>query len=1226
MFKFQYTFVEFFKKEFNLGNIYNSLFKYIEDYNIISFSWCLESWYDSHKELLLPAPPVNYDSSLITSIKLILNQGKTSNHLDYEDILSRLECNKLGYLNPSESTDFNEILSTVARDSISGTNILYDIWCYLDLDKKNFSLSEANDVLVWVNDLIMLVMIRDLRNYVKDLDQTCDEVLLLRNDEKDLLRRLSPSVRKAMSTTRISLTQRIYSGFDTEYVNIEYGVNKLLSYQLALEARVGIFVSRPEGFNIDYNILAEGSEVKTSFTESFKTKVSNLTRLLEELTLDLKVNNHKNLIEKLDNFTAKGLLHRNRSQKGVFYTILNSVNPQTKFLTHFEVVKELSMQTLTEKIYELGTPLLQEKRTELCNLIEIDPLSSLIPATGSINLVLLAHYSVADLTMLSDFDKFKTHFDLLGKTFISLMGAYKVKVAKGVYITITLRDTAVISAPGTSLEKLGSLYGLNKIKLANHYKSSMDKLLYENPTLFEEYAVRDAVISLIHGLTTEYFNAVVVDGRVHVPPTVASMGKAFVLKYWLDHNIVNPNERSGFKLGDWQSLFTPKGIQMTDDFASMVPQYVGGFRGGRNESFAYGYDEDLMWFDYDLTSAYTSLMSIMGTPDYSRAFRFNTWNSPSTLAKFKRDFMDNKFVFNCFSVFKVEFEFPVDRLYPNLPVHLSKDLTIYPSQGISCCTGLELKVAIDNGCVIKSLINGCVIPFDNCPQFEFIEQASQSNGLLSEMLFMQTRKAHSTSRVIRQSPTKGRIRVGKNQRLNIKRQRVEVLGVDQKVDSTKKEIKNTGFLSDFQELLDTPSLEALISSKDYEKTPFFGIINFLQEQRRKYPKTNMMNTFFKLLGNSIYGQTATGLNAKPRFNSRLNTMQPSVSGGLTNPVICCWTTGAIRATLSETMNLVERRGGKIISCTTDGFITNLPGLDKDPTLLSPMIAYFRHARKMLSGDDSLLELKTSSKGVATWCVRGQLGLGKTITNQETTMKAMTGFQSRSYKMSELQTLIKDTLTQKPGEQKVPFISMSLSSGKDAYIYGDKVTPRFEERMFRLFFDNRRMIQTNTVETFEPRTVTKVVDNVLVTTIEKPLYTNLCFTKPWTNVETCKAHIQILKTSINKYAFETDYPILETRFKDYKDMLLRLFTRLYLSGEIELREEIVKNNIDKEHFIRTLSQLLRSKCGVRLNLSKLAREFNKPTFVNCVPGTIEVKDLLFKLYKISNSKVWSLFKV
>lgn len=50
-----------------------------------------------------------------------------------------------------------------------------------------------------------------------------------------------------------------------------------------------------------------------------------------------------------------------------------------------------------------------------------------------------------------------------------------------------------------------------------------------------------------------------------------------------------------------------------------IGSYLKNYRGGRNECFMYGVDNSQLWYDYDLTSAYTTAMSILGDPDYRKA-------------------------------------------------------------------------------------------------------------------------------------------------------------------------------------------------------------------------------------------------------------------------------------------------------------------------------------------------------------------------------------------------------------------------------------------------------------------------------------------------------------------------------------------------------------------------------------------------------------------------------
>jgi len=117
----------------------------------------------------------------------------------------------------------------------------------------------------------------------------------------------------------------------------------------------------------------------------------------------------------------------------------------------------------------------------------------------------------------------------------------------------------------------------------------------------------------------------------------------------------------------------------------------------------YGINYNTQWFDYDLISAYTTAIAIAGIPFYDDATFFQKQD------KFLK-FLNSQELFSSFSSFKVSFQFPPDTKFPNLPVILDDNSTIYPLKGITITNGFSLKVALDNHCDIK-LLEGCIIPF-----------------------------------------------------------------------------------------------------------------------------------------------------------------------------------------------------------------------------------------------------------------------------------------------------------------------------------------------------------------------------------------------------------------------------------------------------------------------------------------------------------------------------------
>jgi hypothetical protein len=864
---------------------------------------------------------------------------------------------------------------------------------------------------------------------------------------------------------------------------------------------------------------ATGNEFKLELNRDFalSSNVAVLAQSLYILTNALKLNNYGHITDVLSSKVNEGLMHKGSTQKYDVYTILNAVSndipDDCKTIIHVDKGSKVSLTDVVSKIREIGQPILDKNYQILSNIIECE---DELPPLKTKNTVvyLMGHYLVADLSVLSDFETFKTQIDLMYKSFTTLGRPYKLCHDRNNWSQVFFRDTGILSPPGTGLAILGSLYKLDKITLPEGSLNRMDLLLERDRELFNRYALRDAEIALIHGLSVEYFNAKNGNGAITVPTTVASMAKKYVLKYWNNHNINDINTHTEYHVGNFSKLFTPKGIQTTENLALITPMFVGGYRGGRNESFAYGFERSTDWYDYDLVSAYTTAMALAGTPNYSSAFTIDKGFSndkPINPKTIRSEFLDNDLVLNSYSVFTVDFKFEEGTLYPNLPVHISKNLTVYPLEGTSQCTGLELKVAIDRGCSIERVISAAIIPFKDVPWIRY-----------------STEFKHCST---------------------------------------------------------------VCEADTFEKAPYFGVIKELQAKRRnaKANKNSFDDLFYKLMGNTIYGQVALGLSAKSLFNSRTNSMNVSTPSDLTNPVLACWITGFIRAVLSESLNEVEIFGGKCVSCTTDGFISNLKDLESSPEFGRGILAsYFRYGRKNLSGDETLLEMKHNCKGIATWCVRGQLGLGKSSDSEvDKSMQAITGFQRKQVNsLEQLRDLVVAGLSSR--DKSIVFMQMSLRGGKDIYDKGGHVTPKYEEKTFRVIYDQRR----------------KINPSAFMALGTDSHINNLLSTSPWKNTDVCRTYLKISKLGMNKYAENTGYPILNSRYKNYREIATRQFVRALLQGY--LGDNPFSSYKELSSFIKSLNHSI-STVSIANN-----KRPQRPFLINSVPkvpSTIQFFELI-----------------
>ena len=129
-----------------------------------------------------------------------------------------------------------------------------------------------------------------------------------------------------------------------------------------------------------------------------------------------------------------------------------------------------------------------------------------------------------------------------------------------------------------------------------------------------------------------------------------------------------------------------------------------------------------------------------------------------------------------------------------------------------------------------------------------------------------------------------------------------------------------------------------LGSKNYGKVfvnlPYQEVIKYLHEERSKCPKKTIGNELFKLIGNTGYGLIVKGIGNKLKFDTAFGTVQRMGVSELSNPVLASYITAFVRSLVSEMLNCIQRLGGKVVSVTTDGFITNLPDLE---SLLSQVI-------------------------------------------------------------------------------------------------------------------------------------------------------------------------------------------------------------------------------------------------------------------------------------------------
>jgi len=748
--------------------------------------------------------------------------------------------------------------------------------------------------------ILEVTVSREMGVYDNDL---IADVTILKNQ---VLKLLHPVILKRLASKGLSVTLNTFSGFDTEYelkssVTME---NRLLSCQLAVSTnaylivpvrvltpltaidlgcngKLGVF-GTPLLENLDFTINAIKSNTtrpQDEFLEDFKKFLDRKVACGEMRVVDLSPSSRMYIfstdkVETLIRFVPE-------------YSSDNLVSDSDDLLRgdHIEYLR-----TLFRLLDEVSGRQVRSVNTQgiLSSVSKVSSRMSYSVDNIKINisitrvLYVCAHESAADLPMLSDFEILKYELSILRRYFVT-MGS---PIIKDHWKTkVHFRETSLLAPAGhQALASLGKIYGeeYHKVDIGKYRDGNMSELMIESRELFIRYAIQDSLITLKHSMSMEQFYTGL--GFKGVPLTLSTVSKAFVKNRWVDMGYKGYQDGDGYLLGNVGTLLTPKNIRSVNT-AKYITAYLGAYRGGRNETFMYGVEilkDNKVFIDYDLVSCYTSVMSILGDPDYTKGRRITE--------KELKEFSNDDMIYN-YIVLEVFFTFDARLKYPNIPTLVDKDIDIYPSKGRSIITGCEYLVAIKQGASI-TLIEGVIIPFK-----------SKSEIVVGPSAMALT--------IIETEATKGLLR------------------------------------------------------HDSQK-PYQDIMKDLQYLRRTYPKKSLYNLLYKEIGNSIYGQCSMGLSDKKSFNVRTNTYVKIEGGDLSNPVIASYITGFTRALVGECLGNIAKLKGRVVSVTTDGFITDVVDLEGKLNKMcnTQLLKAYQKVRTYLTtdvcggGDSTALEIKT----------------------------------------------------------------------------------------------------------------------------------------------------------------------------------------------------------------------------------------------------------------------------
>gem|GEM_PF-1417762 len=426
-----------------------------------------------------------------------------------------------------------------------------------------------------------------------------------------------------------------------------------------------IFIGNSFSFK---DMVIESNKIGEPYLEASFSTLMELIKNISSRDLSLE-NGYDSLLEEIYSLFSEVKILDDLSKDGdTQLPVITKDKPITGELEEYAGMKKLSRQFMSD-LLPIGP--------------DNQPLK--VSVTKIKNNYFIAHLTQADLSGLTDFENLKDSLNIVNGSFVTL-GKPILYAGSNIH----LRDTMLLAPAGSrSLASIGKLYGeaFKKVEISTANIESMERFLEDEPDKFKEYAIRDALITLVHASWMEDFNFSL--GGVGVPLSLSSIGRKYVKSIWKEEAYSGYQLNPKYLIGDASSTLTPIGLNFIKNVGFVLPYYIANYKGGRNECFMYGIDRDTHWYDYDLTSAYTTVMSSAGHPVYEQCRQIKEYE----LKK-----MSKAEILYSYLIIKADFEFKDTVKYPSIPCYIDATSTVYPLKGSCILTGAEYLLAKSQRC------------------------------------------------------------------------------------------------------------------------------------------------------------------------------------------------------------------------------------------------------------------------------------------------------------------------------------------------------------------------------------------------------------------------------------------------------------------------------------------------------------------------------------------------
>lgn len=221
--------------------------------------------------------------------------------------------------------------------------------------------------------------------------------------------------------------------------------------------------------------------------------------------------------------------------------------------------------------------------------------------------IYIAHYFTAEWSMFSDRKLLHMKFEYIRKTMTTTNRPLATTIIdendKEVQLWVDVRDTMLILPDGyKSLEKASTfIEGYEKIDIGAEHKSAMYQFMQDEPALFEEYAIRDAEVTLKLFIKLQYMLNKINRTESKLFSTLASATTNDFKEY--SKNRFGLDEKGAthkMQFDRWHHLYK--------EYESLADR---SYLGGLNSSYHIGKSTGYTFVDIDFKNAYPTAMNLL---------------------------------------------------------------------------------------------------------------------------------------------------------------------------------------------------------------------------------------------------------------------------------------------------------------------------------------------------------------------------------------------------------------------------------------------------------------------------------------------------------------------------------------------------------------------------------------------------------------------------------------